>query len=152
MTVDFTRLVRPGDMVTWTQGAGEPTGLIADLMEQRHAIGPFRVFLAGSYAGSVRPEHADVVSIAGLGAVGTNRARNNSPVSPSIAAATTDLACTSNPTLVRSANTGASSHMWIGRTRGISPGNPRGCVGEAPARNRSDQAVTSYRLVPIPVT
>lgn len=74
MTVDLTRLVRPGDTVTWTQGAGEPTGLIADLMEQRHAIGPFRVFLAGSYAGSVRPEHADVVSITGLGAVGTNRA------------------------------------------------------------------------------
>ena len=74
MTLDFTRLVRPGDTVTWTQGAGEPTGLIADLMRQRHAIGPFRVFLAGSYVGSVRLEHADVVSIAGLGAVGTNRA------------------------------------------------------------------------------
>jgi acyl-CoA hydrolase len=73
-SIDFTRLVRPGDTVVWTQGAGEPTGLIAQLLEQRHAIGRFRVFLAGSYAGSVRPEHADVVSITGLGAVGTNRA------------------------------------------------------------------------------
>jgi acyl-CoA hydrolase len=72
--IDFTLLVRPGDTVVWTQGAGEPLGLIARLFEQRHAIGPFRVFLAGSYAGSARPEHADVVTIIGLGAVGTNRA------------------------------------------------------------------------------
>ena len=34
-----------------------------------------------------------------------------SPVCPSIAAATTDRACTSSPTLVRSENTGASSHL-----------------------------------------
>ncbi len=33
---------------------------------------------------------------------------NTSPVTPSIAAATTDRACTSSPTLVRSENTGAS--------------------------------------------
>jgi acyl-CoA hydrolase len=72
--LDFTRLVRPGDTVIWTQGAGEPLELIARLFEQRHEIGPFRVFLAGSYAASARPEHADVVTITGLGAVGTNRA------------------------------------------------------------------------------
>ena len=36
---------------------------------------------------------------------------STSPVSPSIAAATTDRACTSRPTLVRAVNTGASSHM-----------------------------------------
>jgi acyl-CoA hydrolase len=72
--LDFTRIVRPGDTVMWTQGAGEPLDLIARLFEQRHEIGPFRVFLAGSYAASARPEHSDVVSILGLGAVGTNRA------------------------------------------------------------------------------
>jgi acyl-CoA hydrolase len=72
--LDFTEIVRPGDTVVWTQGAGEPLDLIARLFEQRHEIGPFRVFLAGSYAGSARPEHADVVTILGLGAVGTNRA------------------------------------------------------------------------------
>jgi acyl-CoA hydrolase len=74
MSVDFTEIVRPGDTVVWTQGAGEPIGLVERLLEQRHAIGPFRVFLAGSYSASVRPEHADVVSIVGLGAVGANRA------------------------------------------------------------------------------
>jgi acyl-CoA hydrolase len=72
--LDFTQLVRRGDTVVWTQGAGEPLELIEQLLGQRHEIGPFRVFLAGSYAGSARPEHADVVTIEGLGAVGTNRA------------------------------------------------------------------------------
>lgn len=72
--VDFTRVVRAGDTVVWTQGAGEPVELLERLLAQRHAIGPFRVFLAGSYAGVVRPEHADVITIFGLGAVGANRA------------------------------------------------------------------------------
>ena len=72
--VDFTRIVRPDDLVMWTQGAGEPLPLIERLFQQRHETGPFRVFLAGSYAASVRPEHADVVTVLGLGAVGTNRA------------------------------------------------------------------------------
>jgi hypothetical protein len=71
--VDFTRLVEPGDTVVWTQGAGEPLDLIATLLEQRHEIGHFRVFLAGSYAGAVRPEHVDAVEVYGLGGVGTNR-------------------------------------------------------------------------------
>jgi acyl-CoA hydrolase len=72
--LDFAEIVRSGDTVVWTQGAGEPLELIARLLEQRHEIGPFRIFIAGSYAGSARAEHADVVTITGLGAVGTNRA------------------------------------------------------------------------------
>jgi acyl-CoA hydrolase len=72
--IDFTRLVRPGDTVVWTHGAGEPLELLERLLSQRHAIGRFRVFLAGSYAGALRPEHADLVEIFGLGAVGANRA------------------------------------------------------------------------------
>jgi acyl-CoA hydrolase len=72
--VDFTTIVRPYDTVVWTHGAGEPLELLEKLFAQRHAIGPFRVFLAGSYAGSVLPEYADVVTIFGLGAVGANRA------------------------------------------------------------------------------
>jgi integrase len=66
---------------------------------------------------------------------GVSRARNTSPVTPSIAAATTDLACTSSPTLVRSENTGASHTCRIGRARELALGNPRECVSEAPADN-----------------
>ncbi len=42
----------------------------------------------------------------------------SSPVTPSIAAAATDRACTSSPTLVRSINTGASHNCRIGRAGG----------------------------------
>jgi len=42
---------------------------------------------------------------------GISLALNTSPVCPSIAAATTDRACTSSPTLVRSRNTGAPTHV-----------------------------------------
>src|SRR5262245_42893543 len=42
---------------------------------------------------------------------GVSLAWTSSPVTPSIAAAATDRACTSSPTLVRSVNTGASSAM-----------------------------------------
>jgi acyl-CoA hydrolase len=72
--VDFTRIVRPGDTVLWAHGAGEPVELVATLLRSRHDIGPFRVVLAGAgYAGTVRPEHADVVGLLGFGAVGGNR-------------------------------------------------------------------------------
>ncbi|MDX9999537.1 MAG: acetyl-CoA hydrolase/transferase C-terminal domain-containing protein [Phenylobacterium sp.] len=72
--VDFRTIVRPGDMVVWTPGAGEPVSLIERLLDQRHEIGPFRIFLGGSYSGVVRPEHADVVRLFGLGGIGANRA------------------------------------------------------------------------------
>src|SRR6476660_2758323 len=78
---------------------------------------------------------------------GVNRARNTSPLRPSIAAATTERACTSRPTLVRSQNTGAS-FTPVGKTEhGTTLGNPRDCASEAPASNYSTpRAVTPYGL------
>lgn len=72
--IDFAEIVRPGDTVIWTQGASEPTTLVGQLLAQRHRIGHFNVFLGASYSGLVRPEHADVISFTGIGAVGHNRA------------------------------------------------------------------------------
>lgn len=72
--LDFSEAVLPGDTVMWSQASAEPVALIERLLAQRHAIGPFRVFTGGSYSGALRPEHADVVTIMGMGAVGTNRA------------------------------------------------------------------------------
>src|SRR4029079_8434138 len=60
---------------------------------------------------------------------------NSSPVTPSIAAAATDRACTSSPTLVRSENTGASPQLSDRPSRQPLLGNPRTCVSEAPAYN-----------------
>lgn len=73
--LDFTRIVRQGDVVLWTQGAGEPLPLIERLLEQRHAIGRFSVLFGGAgYADVVRPEHADVISLITSGGVGSHRA------------------------------------------------------------------------------
>src|SRR5690242_21059840 len=49
---------------------------------------------------------------------GTRVLLNTSPVRPSRPVATTDRACTSSPTLVRSEITGASYDCWIGRAGG----------------------------------
>ncbi|BCH32350.1 acetyl-CoA hydrolase [Mesorhizobium sp. L-8-10] len=72
--IDFTQLVRPGDTVMWSQGIAEPTSLIRRLMAQRYEIGPFNVFLGGSYSATVLPVHTDFVTVYGMGAVGSNRA------------------------------------------------------------------------------
>jgi acyl-CoA hydrolase len=72
--IDFTRLVRPGDTIMWSQGAGEPIELIEKLLSQRHDIGLFNAFLGASYSNCLRPEHADVVRPIGMGAVGSNLA------------------------------------------------------------------------------
>lgn len=71
--VDFASLVRPGDTVMWSQGAAEPSSLLERLLAQREHVGHFRIFVGGSFADTLRPEHADRIGMAGLGAVGTNR-------------------------------------------------------------------------------
>ena len=72
--LDFAKIIRPGDHIVWGQGSGEPVSLVEKLVEQRHAIGPVRVFLGGtSYSGTLRPEHADVITFSGFGAIGTLR-------------------------------------------------------------------------------
>jgi acyl-CoA hydrolase len=72
--LDFTRIVRPGDTVLWTQGTGEPVPLVERLLAQRHDLGGFSVLFGGAgYAGTVTPEHADVISFRTQGGVGDNR-------------------------------------------------------------------------------
>src|SRR6478672_4739535 len=78
---------------------------------------------------------------------GVNRVRNTSPLRPSIAAATTERACTSRPALVTSQNTGASFTPVGKAEHGTALGNPRDCVSEAPASNYSTpRVVTTYGL------
>src|SRR5271165_1712642 len=78
---------------------------------------------------------------------GVNRVWNTSPVTLSIAAAATERACTSSPTLVRSVNTGASHHCRKDRAGDSLLGNPRTWVSEAPARNpQLNAGGDAYRL------
>jgi hypothetical protein len=76
---------------------------------------------------------------------GVNRAWVTSPVTVSIAAAATDLACTSSPTLVRSPDNRGLPRMSDRPSRQPLPGNPRDCVSDAPARNPSP---TSGHVIP----
>ena len=71
---DFARIVRPGDTVAWPQGPGEPTGLTAALVAQRHALPPLDVFLGMSTSQILQPEHADRFTIRMLNGSGNNRA------------------------------------------------------------------------------
>ena len=59
--LDFTAIVRPGDVVVCEQGLSEPHALTAALIEQRHEIGRFEMFLGPSYTRSFRPEHGDAI-------------------------------------------------------------------------------------------
>jgi acyl-CoA hydrolase len=72
--LDLSMMIRPGDHIVWGQGSGEPVSLVERLVEQRHAIGPISVFLGGTcYSNTLRPEHADVITFAGFGAIGALR-------------------------------------------------------------------------------
>jgi len=74
-TLDFAELIRPGDCITWGQGAGEPSSLVIKLLEQRHRIGHAEIFLGGvRSARTLRAEHADVLRFTSFGAMGNLRA------------------------------------------------------------------------------
>lgn len=72
--LDLARIIRGGDHIVWGSGTGEPVQLIKIFLEQRHEIGRTSVFLGGiSYTDTLKPEHADVVSFSGFGAIGRLR-------------------------------------------------------------------------------
>ncbi|MSQ37578.1 MAG: acetyl-CoA hydrolase/transferase family protein [Chloroflexi bacterium] len=71
--LDFTRFVRPGDLVVWGQGCGEALSLTQPLLAQRQRIGAFRVFLGVNFSMTVQPEQADTVEFVGLGGAGSAR-------------------------------------------------------------------------------
>lgn len=73
MSFDFARVVRPGDVVAWPQGPGEPTGLTACLVAQRHALPPLGLFIGMSAGRTLAPEHADRFAIRMLNGAGSNR-------------------------------------------------------------------------------
>lgn len=73
-SVDFASIVRPGDTVTWGQANAEPLPLTQKLLEQRHGIGAFRVFLGASSFDTCRPEHADCIEFVSYCGTGANRA------------------------------------------------------------------------------
>src|ERR1700747_1615638 len=72
--LDLAGIVRDGDRIVWGSGTGEPLALIRKFLEQRHQIGRTNVFLGGiSYTDTIKPEHADVVTFSGFGAMARMR-------------------------------------------------------------------------------
>lgn len=78
--LDLTRYIRAGDLVVWGQACAEPLSLTELLMEQRAEIGRFRCFLGIPASATVRPEHADHVSLASYCGSGANRALHQAGV------------------------------------------------------------------------
>ncbi|MCD2172207.1 acetyl-CoA hydrolase/transferase family protein [Rhizobium sp. C4] len=70
--IDFRRFVPPGGLVAWGQGCAEPVPVTQALMAQRRQIGRFRVFIGGSFADSVDPDHADDVAYMSYIGMGRN--------------------------------------------------------------------------------
>jgi acetyl-CoA hydrolase len=70
--IDLGRHVRAGDTVVWGQGSAEPTTVVAELLAQRHTIGPFTCFLGVSLGDTARSEHADVVRFVSYCGSGSN--------------------------------------------------------------------------------
>jgi len=68
--LDLAGIIRDGDRIVWGSGSGEPVRLIEKFLEQRHRFGRTSVFLGGiSYTDTLKPEHADVVTFSGFGAM-----------------------------------------------------------------------------------
>ncbi len=72
--LDLAAIIRPAEHIVWGQGAGEPSTLVEKLIEQRHRIGRASVFLGGVRSRrTLRPEHADVLTLSSIGAMGNLR-------------------------------------------------------------------------------
>lgn len=71
--LDFTSLVRAGDLVCWGQASAEPLALTRRLMTQRNRIGGFSAFIGISLAETTDPAHADRVRFTSFCGTGTNR-------------------------------------------------------------------------------
>jgi len=72
-TLDFSRLLRSGDVLTWPQGTGEPLGLTRRLVQQRHKLPEIELFIGMTTSKTLSPEHADRFRFRGLNGAGTNR-------------------------------------------------------------------------------
>ncbi|GGE45546.1 acetyl-CoA hydrolase [Agaricicola taiwanensis] len=69
----FRDLVRPGEVISWPQGTGEPVTLVQALVAQRHELQHARLFVGMRLTSTLRPEHVDAFQISGLNGAGTNR-------------------------------------------------------------------------------
>ena len=70
---NFAGVIRASDVVAWPQGPGEPTGLSATLVAQRHELPPFALLLGLGASRTVTRDHADRITLRALNGAGSNR-------------------------------------------------------------------------------
>ncbi|ATO21152.1 acetyl-CoA hydrolase (plasmid) [Acinetobacter sp. LoGeW2-3] len=75
---DLSRLnwadyIQQNDLVIWGQAQAEPLTLTQHLMQQRHQLKPFRVFLGISNYGTCQVEHTDQIRFSSYCGAGSNR-------------------------------------------------------------------------------
>jgi acyl-CoA hydrolase len=70
---DLAQVLRPGSVVAWPQGTGEPLGLTAQLVSRRHELPPVTLFIGMCTGTTLLPEHADFLTMRGLNGAGHNR-------------------------------------------------------------------------------
>lgn len=70
---DFNQVLRPGDVVAWPQGTGEPRGLTRRLVQQRHELPSIELFVGMCTSKTLTADHADRFRFKGLNGAGSNR-------------------------------------------------------------------------------
>lgn len=72
--LDLAGLIRPGDVVSWPHGTGEPRTLTEQLVSQRRELGGVRAFFGPSYASTLRPGSIDGIECSSYCGIGANAA------------------------------------------------------------------------------
>jgi len=72
--IDLRPHLRAGDTILVGHGTAEPRALLEALIEQRHELPPLSLFVGASYAGTLQPEHLDVLRVSSFGAIGRTAA------------------------------------------------------------------------------
>lgn len=72
--LDLAGLIRPGDVVSWPHGTGEPRTLTEQLVSQRRELGGVRAFFGPSYTTTLRPESIDGIECTSYCGIGANAA------------------------------------------------------------------------------
>jgi acyl-CoA hydrolase len=71
-SIDWTALVRPGDLVAWGQCSAEPVALVSSLLGARAAVGGFHAFVGISSSSTVDPMYTDYVAYTSYCGTGSN--------------------------------------------------------------------------------
>jgi acetyl-CoA hydrolase len=72
--IPFDEIFQPGDRIIFGQACSEPASLMGELLDQgprlHSKLGKLKIFVAGSYSGLIKPEHARWFDFFGYGAIG----------------------------------------------------------------------------------